>query len=424
VLLAFAQVARASRQFSRLALLLTLAVGLAVFALTFNASLNSNAADRAAYAAGGDLRLLLGSPIRAYYFTTLDKSMAMLPGVTAVTSLYRTDGVATPEEGGGLTTILGVEPDTLGAVANWRTDFAHQPLNALLHQLGAHRAGVATPGTADAPIWALVSTAFAQALHLQAGQRFAVAPGENVLATLYFTAGGFLDNFPTAYDTPGSFLLVNQADLIAGLRNPATVNVAIGEPNDYWLRTTDQATDDSARLVALGNPQYAGFRLIDRRALTSELRSGPLVAGLSGLLLAGAAAAALLTILAGITQSLALVNQRRTQFAVLRTLGIARGQLTCLLLLEQLVIYCLGLLAGGLLGLLVSTAALPFLQFSSASSTGDVPSTALPYTLVLNLRGLLVFLGLLIGGCALALLLAAGAAARGGLGKALRMGED
>src|SRR5262249_32096862 len=92
-LLAFAQVARSTRQFSRLALLLTLAVGLAVFALTFNASLDRNAADHAAYAAGGDLRLQSGSPARAYHFTTLDDRLAALPGVTAVTSLYRTSGL-------------------------------------------------------------------------------------------------------------------------------------------------------------------------------------------------------------------------------------------------------------------------------------------------------------------------------------------
>src|SRR5262249_55188363 len=150
-----------------------------------------NAADHAAYAAGGDLRLQSGSPARAYHFTTLDGRLAALPGVTAVTSLYRTSGLGTPDEGSALTSILGVEADTLGSVAIWQTDYAHEPLATLLHQLDAHHVVFGMPGTADAPIWTLVSTGLMQALHLQAGQRFVLVPKENVSAVLYFTAGAF-----------------------------------------------------------------------------------------------------------------------------------------------------------------------------------------------------------------------------------------
>src|SRR5262249_9113868 len=56
-LLALAQVERSSGRYSRMTLLLVLAVGMGVFALTFDASLAVNAHDRATYAVGADVRI-------------------------------------------------------------------------------------------------------------------------------------------------------------------------------------------------------------------------------------------------------------------------------------------------------------------------------------------------------------------------------
>ena len=58
-MLAFAQLTRSVAQFSRLALLLTLAVALGVFALTFQSSIRANALSQARFLAGADQRVLV-----------------------------------------------------------------------------------------------------------------------------------------------------------------------------------------------------------------------------------------------------------------------------------------------------------------------------------------------------------------------------
>jgi hypothetical protein len=87
------------------------------------------------------------------------------------------------------------------------------------------------------------------------------------------------------------------------------------------------------------------------------------------------------------------------------------------------VIYAFGLIGGTLLGLLLSSATLPFLQFSLTTvdpSTVGVP----PYVLAFNWQAVGFFYLALLGAFVIALLIAARYANTIGLGKALRLGED
>jgi len=108
---------------------------------------------------------------------------------------------------------------------------------------------------------------------------------------------------------------------------------------------------------------------------------------------------------------------------VLRTLGVAGSELTRLLLGEQLVVYLFGLLAGTVLGVLLTTATLPFLQFSD--QTVNPAQLGVPaYVLVFNWQGAAIFYLALLVAFAVALVIAARYAVTIGLGKALRLGED
>jgi hypothetical protein len=139
------------------------------------------------------------------------------------------------------------------------------------------------------------------------------------------------------------------------------------------------------------------------------------------------------TILTGVQGELALVGiivqaalsarQRLRQFAILRTLGTSGGQLLRMLLCEQLIVYGFGLLGGALLGIVLSTATLPFLQFSSSLTSPDQAGVP-PYVLIFNLVGVALFYGALLLAFVAALLVAGQVAATVGLGKTLRLGED
>jgi ABC-type antimicrobial peptide transport system permease subunit len=154
-----------------------------------------------------------------------------------------------------------------------------------------------------------------------------------------------------------------------------------------------------------------------------QAEANPTNGGMRGLLLIGALTAALLAVLGTLAQAVLAARQRTTQFAILRTLGMASSQLTGLLLGEQTVVYLFGLLGGTALGLILTTATAPFLTFSAAAidpTTVGIPS----YVLRVNWPTVGVFYAALVGAFLLALLIAARYAATIGLGKALRLGED
>jgi putative ABC transport system permease protein len=417
-MLAFSQVARVSGAFGRLTLLLTLSVGVGLFALNYQASLGRNVADRAAYVAGADELLAVGTGAQPE--AKMRQVLTVMPGVQGVTSVFRSD--AHSQDSALIIGTLAIDPATFAGASNWRDDYATQPLDTLLREMAAHAQG-ANAGDTDHPIWTLVSSTFADSHHLRPGDRFQRNPSE-APGQLDFIVGAVVTQFPTMYDTyPDGYMIVPIGDYFAAIANP---NIGAGsgqQPNEYWLRTTADTHAAAARTKALGDAALAVTSVTSRRALQTQYQEDPLTAGMTGLLLIGALAAAALAILGAIAQSALTARQRTQQFAILRTLGMSGGQLVRMLLSEQTIVYCFGLLGGTALGLALSSATLPYLQFSSSIIDPDqanIPS----YLFVFNTPGAALFYGALAVAFLLSLLLAARVAATVGLGRTLRLGED
>jgi len=418
-MLAFAQVARVSSAFGRLTLLLTLSVGVGVFALNYQSSLARNVADRAAYITGADELVTVGSG--APQDAAMAKRLAALPGVQGVTGVFRSHAFSS-EDVTAVCGTLAVDPATFAGVSNWRADYAAQPLAMLMSEMGAHAQGQSA-GDVDHPIWALVDSTFADTYHLRPGDRFhrisVEGPGQ-----ITFVVGAVVAQFPTMYDVyAGGYIIVPVNDYVTAIANPAVGSGAGQKPNEYWLQTTADTGAAAARAQALGDPALSVTAMTSQRALLRQYQEDPLTAGMAGLLLVGALTAAALAIIGAIAQSALTARQRTQQFAVLRTLGMSGGQLARMLLSEQMIVYFFGLLGGTALGLALSTATLPYLQFSSAISDPDqagIPS----YLFVFNAPGAAFFYGALVVAFLISLLLASRVAATIGLGRALRLGED
>ncbi|HEX6799765.1 MAG TPA: FtsX-like permease family protein [Ktedonobacterales bacterium] len=423
-MLAFAQVARGSTQFTRITLLLTLAIGMALFALTFQASLGQNATQKAAFIAGSDQRDTLSQTLTIQTIALLPQ-MRALPGVEAAMPAYRSHANINPATSVATAGVLGVDPATFASVVSWRTDYADQPLATLMRQMRAHAQGP-DAGDRDHPLWALVDRTFASDNFVAPGAIFTLNPAEasDTTTRVYFRVGAVVNYIPTMTDpTVSGNILVNQQDYVTALLNPDLVNSQIAGPNEFWLRTTGTSGDDARRAHAIQQTLLPIASVLDRRTLAGELRSEPINAGMSGLLLAGALIAALLAILGSLVQAAVAARQRVTQFAILRTLGAGGRQLLGILLSQQLIVFCCGLLGGTLLGLVLATATLPFLQFSTQVANAAALRLP-PYTLVLDPLPLAAFYGALVLACLLALAVSARIATRTGLGKALRIGED
>ncbi len=419
-MLAFAQVARAGNAFARLTLLLTLAVGLGLFALTFQASLAQNAADRAAYLAGSDelARLVPDTPNTL----ALRDRYAHLPGVLAATPVLRTTARSV-DQVGVTAQVLAVDSSSFASVARWRDDYATAPLATLMAGMQSHLRG-SRAGDADDPLWALVDPAFAATVRVGPGDRFNLASNQVAGSPIAFVVGGVVTYFPTMFDGQFSgFLVVDMNEYLTAVSNQAVFSPSGSGPNEYWLRTTSDLAGQAALAKALADANLLVSDAVSRPALASAFLADPLAAGMTGLLLVGAMTAAALATVGGIVQSILSARLRVRDFAIMRTLGTSAGQLLRMLLGEQVIVYLFGLASGTLLGLALSTATLPFLQFSSSLTNPDQAGVP-PYVLIFNLPGAATFYAVLLGAFVVALLLAARVAVRVGLGRTLRLGED
>jgi putative ABC transport system permease protein len=427
-LLAFAQIERTPGRYSRMTLLLVLAVGLGLFALTFDASLAQNVHDRTAYAAGADVRLMINPQIDASQQSAYIAHLKTLPGVQDATALYRTFGSTPQDLGNQPVDMLGVDSGSFAGIANslsWRSDYATQSLPSLMEQLRAHRSASKSDAAAH-PIWAIVSSTLAQQLLLKVGDRFQLGVTDIPFTSPTFVVGAIVQEFPTLYPAraPGGFVVVDLQDLDNVIAANSEASAQTG-PNEFWLRTSSDNTQHKALLAALDKQQY-DLQLNTVDSYAEDLRkaeANPTNGGMRGLLLIGAITAALLAVLGSLVQAVLAARQRTTQFAIFRTLGMASRQLTGLLLGEQAVVYLFGLVGGTVLGLLLTTATWPFLQFSDSAvdpETVGIP----PYILRIDWPHVGIFYGALVVAFLLALAIAARYAATIGLGKALRLGED
>ena len=324
--------------------------------------------------------------------------------------------------------MLGVDPSTFAAVTestSWRTDYAAQSLPALMAQLRAHQSNLEA-GSQAHPLWTIVSETLAQRAHLKVGDRFQVTLADIGYKPTSAVVGAIISNFPTLYpdNAPGGFLVFNAHDLTTTITSNAPPGTVIGA-NEFWLRTAGPLANDHNLMRTL-DEQHFHFSINaaqSYREAVAQAEANPVNGGMRGLLLLGALAAALLAILGTLAQAIVAARQRSRQFAVLRTLGMATRQLGATLLSEQLVVYLFGLLGGTLLGLILLSATVPYLQFSDAlvdPSTVGVPG----YLLRINGLTTAAFYGALLLAFLLALLITARFAARIGLAKTLRIGED
>jgi len=427
-LLAFSQVERNPGRYTSMTLLLVLSVGLGLFALAFDASLTRNVTDRTAYAVGADIRTVQTAAEGNARGTDIGNLIARQPGVAAVSAAYRTQASSMLDQGNQTVDILAIDPNTFAAAAgvtSWRNDYAALPLSDLLAQMKEH--AISRSSTQATAVWAVVSSQFASEMQLKTGDNFVLQLNDIPFQPQTFTVGAVVRDFPTLYPAraPGSFIVLDSTDLFAVLtaaQGSHGGDTSLIGPNEYWIKTTPTA-NTSALVRTLASSSFDTQQVLSLAAARLTASSNPTSAGMRGLLLIGAVIAAALAIVGSLVQSMLATQKRALQFAVLRTVGMTNGQLTGILLGEQVVMYLFGLVGGTALGLLLVTATLPFLQFSDMTVDPAKLGTP-PYQVALEPGTLLLFYAALVVAFMLALAIAARHATKLGLGRALRVGED
>ncbi len=127
------RMARSPLQYSWLILLLVLATGLAIFATTVGGTLETSHTHRALYESGSDLRVAGFTSHRAGGLQGLLARYMSTPGIENIALGYRSTGTIGPVQ----FELLGLEPDRLGDMLWYRSDFSELTIDGVLSQLGA-----------------------------------------------------------------------------------------------------------------------------------------------------------------------------------------------------------------------------------------------------------------------------------------------
>jgi ABC-type lipoprotein release transport system permease subunit len=128
VVLALRQASRDPKHVTRLVLLLMLAMALGLFSTSLDATLARNEVDRSSYFVGSDLRII-GAP------ATLETEN--VPGILGKSRIWRSEAALNTSGVSPGIDLLALDPINFPTVAQYRDDFAQQPVEHLLVKLKA-----------------------------------------------------------------------------------------------------------------------------------------------------------------------------------------------------------------------------------------------------------------------------------------------
>ena len=428
------QLARRPGQYARLALLLSFAIAIGLFASAYAATDHRNAVDRSAYAAGSDLRIDFQQTDQP---PQIDQALAGLPGLDSSTQVYRASG--RPGRSDFDTTVLGIDGQSFWKTAWRRGDLASEPLDTLTQRLVAMDPdGVPIPGSPaaiavtvyssglDASLSAALSDASGAYLTAafgplgEAGWHRLQAPlpgsGTGAVGLAVHLSRGTLELEPPAGRKPLPALLSSQTMARLGLRvNEAfplhldandvqlvpvgvvdyfptlypgledfmvVPRVAILDrllrqnaeawTNEAWVRLAGPGAAAAGSLKS--NPQVTALSV--RQDLQDQALSDPLRIALDAELVLGFLAALGMVVISFGLHFLVAARSRVSEYAILQANGLPAASVRRSLLIEQAVLLGYSLVVGAAMGLLLAWVVLPTLQLS-----GD-PADRIPPTVL------------------------------------------
>lgn len=363
----------------------------------------------------------LGVEVRLPFFTSMRR------GVVGVAEAFSGDGAA------GRWTAVPL--DTTGA---WTARLAQGlgvaaplegvPVHGATVELTGDREDVSLDGNGDSAPAAVLSFVpedvglLAESVPAIANRAFLEAlgtvVGDSVPATvdgrfIQIRIAGAVESFPTT--DPERPLLVLDEPTLGLLRLAGTT--ATRSPTEWWLATGQSDTETLASTLRAS--PFMSADVVTATGLGARLRSDPVALGIVGALTLGSVVTGMFAIV-GLTVSAAVAaRERRTEFALLRALGLSGRQLSGTLWLENGSVFLVSLLAGTGVGLLVTSLALPFATVTQLG-TAPVP----PVIVLVPWDGILMLIVVNAVAMGVAVLVIGNVLRRLGVGSVLRMGED
>jgi putative ABC transport system permease protein len=272
-----------------------------------------------------------------------------LPGVEAAARVLETKGnVVISGKSAGQGMVMGIDNVDFAKVGWFRRDLFPAHPYEYLNLLGSYEQAV------------LISKPF--------GERYSLKPGDLLTISLQqqpveFVVVGILPYWPSQYPDKMPFFIAN-LDYIYD-QSPV-------QPYNVWLKMEDGAK--TTPLMEELQARNIGISSVkDVRIELAQQKKHPTRGGVFGILSLGFLVSALVSLIGYILYWFFNLSSRVVQFGVLRAMGLQKGQLTFMLLMEQICTAGLSIALGLGIGKLTSYLFLPFLQTSENVSTQVPP---------------------------------------------------
>ncbi len=352
VYLTLTQLARSAATFYPLMILLILTIGLGVYNASAARTIDVNAEDRTTYRYGGEVTLQAAwegvqdedDQNRIYYDEPSFQAYSNLPGVESATRVLK--GMGKANVGGrsaGNVQVMGIDNVGFAQTAFFREDMYPVHPYYYLDALGMAEQAV------------LVSASFAEKHSLKEGDpvRLSIGYGNEPVDLVVV---GIVPYWPSMYGDGTPFFIANLDYLYQQIEKI---------PYEVWLSMEDGAKLAPA-LNELADRGVAIVKAEDARTELAKLRSHPAHGGVSGILSLGFLLSLLVSLLGYLIFWFFTLSRRVVQLGILRAMGLSRGQLAAMLMLEQLFTTGLSVVIGIMLGKAASRLFLPFLQSGGA----------------------------------------------------------
>jgi len=357
--LTLTQLSRSAPTFYPLMILLILTIGLGVYNASAARTMDVNATDRTKYQYGSDIVLKTAwegvqdeqDANKIYYTEPPFTAYRDLDGVDGAARVMKS--AAKAEVGGkaaGSGQIVGIDNRDFYRTAWFRDDLylyaPYQYLDAL--------------GSAEQAV--LVSEAFAGRYGLQAGDPLRLSIGYDN-PPVDFVVVGIVPYWPSLYPDESPFFIANLDYLYQQIEKI---------PYDVWLNLGEGA-QLAPILETLADRGIAVAQVDDVRSKLIETRNHPAQGGVFGMLSLGFLISLIVSLLGYLIFWFFALSRRVAELGILRATGLTRGQVTGMLLLEQLFTTGLSVAAGIGLGTAASRLFLPFLESGPADGARQVP---------------------------------------------------
>lgn len=376
--LAIQELARRPQEHASVMLLIMIALSLAIYSASMAKTLDRWMHDSQYYQAGADLVIrayelptaanadpLTGAPAQpapadltqgAQSLVNLETLLAV-DGVRSATNVGTYFAQVVPFVGSTEIKLVGIDRLSFPATAYFRTDFADQPLGALMNLLAAVPNGV------------LVEPGYLDSTGLRIGDPIQVS--SRVLAQGFdqqMIIVGTYTYFPTVFPSSTPTMIANLGELFGSPE--AAVNY------DVWLSIQDGASVRAvvSDLQALAYQNGLGVDIRQNALLEIQTVMGqPEWVGLFGILSVGFLLTGLMPCIGFVLDSVASLRKHFIQLGILMAVGLPTAQVVSYLVLERLFLMGIALAGGTGIGFSLCVLFIPLLQINTAGASPVPP---------------------------------------------------